>query len=204
MKRTASALTLILAIIVSTIAGAKLVNWAGANPYPYTNCDSSFVTVSVLAPENKTYDTNSIQVTITAGAFPGVWYVGYSVDGEPFIEVAPGHPLGHTFNESVQLNQLSEGSHNIVAQATAMANNPEGKVTAYFQVYFTITKTLGPQSPSPSPTPTSTPTTSPALHQTELFPTTSVIATIASLTVIGVGLLVYFKKRKQVKLDGYE
>lgn len=143
MKRTASAVILIL-LLISTVAGTKMVNWTEANPYPYTHCSSSFVTVSILSPENKTYDTNSILVTIFAGAYPGVWYVWYSVDGGPFIEVAHGHPLGHTFNESVFLNRLSKGSHNIVAQAIAMANNPEGKVTAYSQVDFTITTVLDP------------------------------------------------------------
>lgn len=144
MKKTALALSFILSLLVSTMAGAKLVYWTAANPYPYTHCDSSFVTVSILSPENKTYDTNNIQVTITAGAYPGVWYVWYSVDGGPFIEVAPGHPLGHTFSESVFLNRLSKGSHNTVAKAIAMANNPEGKVTAYSQVDFTITNVLDP------------------------------------------------------------
>ena len=76
MKRTALTLILIMALLISAVAGAKLANWAVANPYPYTNCSSSFVTVSVLSPENKTYDTNSILVNITAGAYPGVWYVG--------------------------------------------------------------------------------------------------------------------------------
>jgi hypothetical protein len=116
MKRKALALTLILAIIVSTIMGAEIVNWATANPYPYTNCSSSFVTVSVLSPENKSYDTNSILIAIFAGAYPGVWGVTYSLDGGPSIEIAPEKWNGHTFNESVWLNRLSEGSHNIVAE----------------------------------------------------------------------------------------
>jgi len=140
MKRIALALMLISALIVSTIAGVYWINLAEANPSPFANCNSSFVTVSVLSPENKTYDTNNIQVTVTAGAFPGVWVVSYSLDGGSFTEVAPGHPLGHTFNETIWINQLSKGSHNIVAKATAMANNPEGIVTANSQVYFTITK----------------------------------------------------------------
>ncbi len=145
MKGTASTVTLIL-LLISTVTGAKIVSWTGANPYPYTNCSSSFVTVSILSPENKTYDTNNIQVTITAGAHPGVWYVWYSVDGGPLIEVAPGHPLEHIFNESLFLNRLSKGSHNIAAKAMTMANNPEGKVTAYSQVDFTINTVLDPGS----------------------------------------------------------
>jgi hypothetical protein len=142
-KKTVAA-ALILAFLFSVVVGVLVVEVAKANPYPYTNCGSSFVTVSVLSPENKTYETNSILVTITAGAYPGVWYVGYSVDDRPFIELAPGHALGHTFNESVWLNPLSKGSHNIIVEATAMANNPEGKVTAFSQVYFTVAKEIEP------------------------------------------------------------
>jgi hypothetical protein len=138
------ALVLISALLGSATA-ANIVKLAEANPYPYTHCDSSFVTVSVISPENKTYSTNNIQVTITAGAYPGVWFVWYSVDGGSFIEVAPGHPLGHTFSESLSLNRLSRGSHNIVAKAIAIASdNPEGIVTAYSQVDFTITNVVDP------------------------------------------------------------
>ncbi len=143
MKRTALILTIILALLFSTIAGT-LVDLAGANPYPYTNCGSSFVTVSVLSPENKTYETNSILVTIFAGAYPGVWYVGYSIDGGRFKTLAPEKWNGHTFNASVWLHGLSKGSHNIVAKAWTPASDPAEGVTAYSQVYFTVAKETEP------------------------------------------------------------
>ena len=143
MRKTA--LALILTLLVSTMTGIRLVSWVNANPYPYTNCDSSFVTVSLVSPENKTYDSNSILVNVTAGAYPGVWYVWYSVDGGPFVEVAPGHLLGHIFSESLFLDGLSKGSHVIVAKAVAMADNPDGVVTAYSEVNFTVTKVLEPE-----------------------------------------------------------
>jgi hypothetical protein len=135
-------LALVLVLMVSTIVGVKLGDWATANPYPYTNCSSSFVTVSVLSPENKSYDTNSILIAIFAGAFPGVWDVSYSLDGGPLTELAPEKWNGHTFNESVRLNRLSKGAHNIVAEAVAPATDK--MLTAYNQVYFTITKETEP------------------------------------------------------------
>ena len=59
-------------------------------------------------------------------------------------------------------------------------------------------------SPSSSPTPSTTqhPTinTGPEPPQTEPIPITLAIASIASIAVIGIGLLVYFKKRK-ARLD---
>lgn len=54
----------------------------------------------------------------------------------------------------------------------------------------TATPTPSPTaSPSPEPTPTPEP-------QSEPFPATMVIASIASVAIIGSGLLVYSKKRK--------
>lgn len=55
-----------------------------------------------------------------------------------------------------------------------------------------------PSSPSPSPTtsPAPSPTQSPELQRSELSPTTWIAATVASVAVVGVGLIVYFKKRK--------
>ena len=173
MRKTA--LALILALLVSAMTGLGLVNWADANPYPYTNCDSSFVTVSLVSPENKTYDSNSILVNVTAGAYPGVWYVWYSVDGGPFVEVAPGHLLGHIFSESLFLDGLSKGSHVIVAKAVAMADNPDGVVTAYSQVDFTVAKVLESDLP---------------------ISFKQALGAAALIAIFGVVLLIYFKKRK--------
>jgi len=72
-KRIALTLALLLAIFVSLVGGMQVVKTAEANPYPYTNCDSSFVKVSVVSPENKTYDSNSILLNITVGAYPGIF-----------------------------------------------------------------------------------------------------------------------------------
>jgi len=52
-----------------------------------------------------------------------------------------------------------------------------------------------PEVPSPSPSPSPTPTLTPS--NPESFPTALVVAPIAIVAVIGVGLLVYFKKRKR-------
>jgi hypothetical protein len=177
MKKTTLALALVLALLVSAMTETKLIDWAIANPYPYTNCDSSFVTVSLVSPENKTYDSNSILVNITAGAYPGVWYIWYSVDGGPFVEVAPGHLLGHIFSESLFLDGLSKGSHVIVAKAVAMADNPDGVVTAYSQVDFTVAKVLE--------------------SDLQILSFEQALGAATLIAIVGVVLLVYFKKRKR-------
>jgi len=178
MKRTALVLTLTLTLLFFEVAGTQFVNLADANPEAYSSSGTSNVSVLIMSPENKTYDTNNIQVTITAEANPGVWYVEYSADGGPFTEVAPGHSIMHNFTESVWLNRLSNGLHNIVAQATAMANNPEGKVTASSQVYFTIANIPEPQ---------------PSISQEIIY---GIIVAVLAVAISS-GLLFFFKKRKR-------
>jgi hypothetical protein len=56
-------------------------------------------------------------------------------------------------------------------------------------VHFSVGTTTTPPSPSPSPEPTDAPPNS------EPFPTTPVATSIASVAVVSVGLIVYFKKR---------
>jgi hypothetical protein len=69
------------------------------------------------------------------------------------------------------LPALSEGEHNV----TVYAIDSGGKVGTSETITFTIAKE--PELP-------------------ELFPLTLIIASIASVAIIGVALLVYFKKRK--------
>jgi hypothetical protein len=197
MKKTALAL-IIFGLLSSYMAVIEIVDFVGANPYPYTNCDSSFVTVSIVSPENKTYNTNSVLLNITAGAYPGVWFLGYSLDDTTYIEIAPGHPLAHILTETVLLEQLPKGSHSIEVKATAMANDEDGQVIAYSKVYFTITKALGP-TPTPIPTSTPKPTSTPSPEPTpvlEAFPTSLVLMASVGIALAAIGLFVYFKKRK--------
>ena len=70
------------------------------------------------------------------------------------------------------LTDLLEGEHNV----TVYAVDSGGKVGTSETIIFTIAK--DPESP-------------------ELFPITLITASIASVTVVGVGLLFYFKKRRQ-------
>jgi len=126
-----------------------------ANPALYNSNATSNVEVSIISPQNKTYDTSNIELVANFAAFPGVWYMGYSLDGGSYMEIAPGHPLAHNLTETLSLSQLPKGSHSIEVKATAMANDEDGKVIAFSKVYFTVTKTLEPPaSLSPTPTPT--------------------------------------------------
>jgi hypothetical protein len=195
IKKSFIATITILIILISLLVGLQAIEVAKANPAPYDSSGTSNLEVSIISPQNKTYDTNNIELIANFGAFPGVWYISYSLDGGSYIEIAPGHPLSHTLTETLSLSKLPKGSHSIEVKATAMGG-PGGQVTACAHVYFTVTKTLEPQLPSPSPTPTSSPTANltptPTIPE---FPSWIIPLPFAVIVIIA-GLLVYFRKYK--------
>jgi hypothetical protein len=157
IKKSFIVICAILLLVISILAEMKIVGVVNANPAPYASSGTSNVEVSIISPQNKTYDSNNVELIVSFGAFPGVWYIGYSLDGGPYIEIAPGHPLAHNLTETTSLNQLPKGTHSIEVKATAMANDEDGTVIACSKVYFTITKTLEPlvsSSPTLAPSPT--------------------------------------------------
>jgi hypothetical protein len=140
-------------LLVTSVLAEMQVEVVEANPVPYDSSGTSNVEVSIISPQNITYDSNNIELIANFGAFPGVWYIGYSLDGGTYIEIAPGHPLAHNLTETLSLSQLPKGSHSIEVKATAMANDEDGTVIACSKASFTITRALEPL-PSSSPTPT--------------------------------------------------
>jgi hypothetical protein len=106
-KKTALALTLILALLLSLVAGTKLVSQAEANPSP-SGPDYTF---RIVSPENKTYRTNNITLSVTSEHAP-FWH--YDVDGVSFQSMI-------WIEDTVSLN-LSDGSHTIVATAFSMGS----------------------------------------------------------------------------------
>jgi hypothetical protein len=78
-----------------------------------------------------------------------------------------------TVNGNATLTGLSNGDHNVTVYALDEAGSMGASETMYFNVNV----------PEPQPEP-------------EPFPTTLVAASSATVAIIGVGLLVYFKKRK--------
>jgi hypothetical protein len=68
--------------------------------------------------------------------------------------------------------------------------------TALFDI-SSVFAVLSPEpTTSPTPTPSQEPTSTPETQQPPHFPTALVIALIITITVEGIGLLIYFKKRK--------
>jgi N-acetylneuraminic acid mutarotase len=110
--------------------------------------------VSVVSPENMTYETSNVSVAFTVNK-PVNW-TGYSLDGGETVAVVG----------NVTLEGLANGVHNV----TVYAKDGFGNVGASETVSFTVDVP---------------------------FPVTMVVAPIASVAVVGVGLILYFKKRKQ-------
>jgi len=75
MKRTASALTLLLALLFSAVAGTQLVNLGKANPFSqstysgemHSPASATPPSITILHPENnKTYNENFVNLTLYA------------------------------------------------------------------------------------------------------------------------------------------
>ena len=127
---------------------------------------SSFIdqppSISILAPENKTYELQNIPLDFALSE--QVSKITYSLDGQD----------NKTINGNTTLADLSGGFHSIIVYAWDVAGNLGVSET----VTFTITK-------EPEQTP-------------EPFPTASVaVASVATVAIVGVGLMVYFKKCKR-------
>jgi hypothetical protein len=233
MKRPALTLMLILALFGSALAGTRLVSQAEANPSP-SGPDYTFRTVS---PENKTYSTNNITLSVTSEHAP-FWY--YDVDGESFKSMI-------WIDNSVSLN-LSDGSHTIVASAFSLGSacvtftidttppnvsvaSPENITYNMFDVplNFTvnepisqITYSLDGRDNVTIAGNTTLTGLSPGEYnvtvyaqdlfgnvgasetvvfniaeEPEPFPTTPMVASVASIVVVSAALAFYFKKRKR-------
>lgn len=82
----------------------------------------SAVEVSVLSPENRTYQHNDVPLIITVSK-PVSW-MSYSLDGQ----------MNVTLNSNTTLVGLSEGSHSIIVYAY----ETDGNISRSEKVYFTI------------------------------------------------------------------
>jgi hypothetical protein len=107
VKRKTLALTLLLVLLVSALAGAKLANQAEANPEHYA-WHSSDIYIRIVSPENKTYRTNIIMLSVT------------SENNLLWTPIVDGRAAWAflTIRDRPSLN-LSDGSHTLIANAYA-------------------------------------------------------------------------------------
>ena len=124
--------------------------------------------ISILTPQNTTYTTTDVPLNFTLSEKSN--WVGYSLDGQPKT----------TLTGNMTLVGLDEAMHNLTVYAKDLIGRVGTSQTVYFNITHDEEKVLETQ-----PT------------QSETFPTTLVTtASVASIAIIGISVVVYFKKRK--------
>jgi hypothetical protein len=94
----------------------------GSSATVYFETDTISPSVSILSPQNTTYDTTDIPLTITINETTS--WIGYSLDGQANM----------TINGNATLTTLSTGSHNLIVYAKDMAGNTGHSKTFYFSI----------------------------------------------------------------------
>ena len=132
MKK-ALALTLLAALLMSAMAGTRLVNMTQANPLHVREGPS----ITIYSPEQKTYNTHMIELHIAAyDGYPGssITMIRYSVDSGPFMYLS-GLRGANDANVGTTLN-LTDGPHDILAQLNT--SRTQGEVAVCTTVTFLI------------------------------------------------------------------
>ncbi len=109
MKKTALALTLILALLASILVVTQTFDMAYGNFIP-TSPDTIPPLISVISPTNKTYENKVLlHLNITAVAYhQWINHVAYTLDKQEHVVYSGG--IKHV-NWSTTLEGLSEGTH---------------------------------------------------------------------------------------------
>jgi parallel beta-helix repeat protein len=94
----------------------------GASNTTFFTIDLSPPSISILSPENKTYDTTDIPLTFALNE-PASW-MAYSLDGQTNVTIAG----------NVTLAVLPEGSHSVVIYANDTAGNAGISEIIYFNI----------------------------------------------------------------------
>jgi hypothetical protein len=223
MKRKALALPLLLVLLFLAVAGTQVVNLAKANAmWREWRFDAS-PTITIQSPENnKTYASNNVflvfnltKPTADLGGYPyrNNWYepiknsndgddfgnrvanATYYVDGQPSnVSIEVNSHLLEPFNYSLPLKGLAEGNHSL--QICLFNYGVEGVVwttagSLHYCNYYSYSEIVNfTVVSSDNMTFTAKP-----LSVSEM--TIALIAVFVAIVCVGVGSLVYFKKRKR-------
>ena len=106
-----------LIVYASDIAGNN-----GSSDMVYFTVDTALPSISIVSPENKTYDTADIPLTFTVDKT--VFWVAYILDGQTNVTIT-----GDTI-----LTGLSDGSHSLIVYATDTLGNTGNSETICFTV----------------------------------------------------------------------
>lgn len=155
MNKRIVSICIVLALVISVMPS---INFAGANPYNFSV--PSMKIVSPPEPPNR-YENNTVSLEIEAymlNESPRLQSIYYSLDGGPFVYLdftilrnsSWGlDRIGYTVGAKVDLESLSEGSHNVIAYSAdsngkVMATSRAFKVDSHYQV--TVLGILSPKN----------------------------------------------------------
>jgi len=203
-------------LLFSAIAGTQLLNLGRANPYIWVgdvppDANTKPPAITIVYPENNTgYPANNLTINFNVKLLPSptashpkiytvyyktswqndsvtVYQWSYHVLDNPYDD----DPELTEFSHKLNLTSIPEGNHNITIQATEHGTylyaksdyGPFGyntfSITGSSSISFTID------------------TTPPTETKPESFPTTPMVASVASIVVVSAALAFYFKKRKR-------
>jgi hypothetical protein len=130
--------------------------------------------ISVLSFNQHAYNTTSLPLDFNVSESDISW-MGYSLDGA----------ATQTINGNTTLTGLSGGTHTIVVYATDTAGTTGASPSISFNIKTQQTEPSQPQGETEPQPP-------------ELFPTTWIVASLGSVAVASIGLIVYFAKVKKI------
>lgn len=216
MKRTALALTFIVALLILALARALVFEVAEANWYGMMKAIDNVV-ITVQSPQNITYTERTVLLDVTIETFNNEsWYktryilnnekpvdvktpivserqitnlLTYQLANGTWYNVTVSYPR-YTAQGSVLLSNLANGTYCLTVQRyyyydAAYANPERVRIFNATTVSFTINATAPSEHDLE---------TVPLPNSLTLSADVAVVASITLVAVIGIGLLVYFKK----------
>ena len=214
MKRNASALTLIAITLILTVA-FSIISLGKANPETVDGEGWMWIKegevpapegieqpqILVSSPINETYASDKISLVFNASS-PRK-YMRVLIDYKPSWQSNYSHINSTTIDYvNITLTNIPDGSNHVEVKAEwqyvyeSRLDTAQRWITHYTSytmncsetVYFNVATHLNSSQ-------------QPTLNSPQPFPTTLIVASVITAAVYGIGLLVYFKKRR-VKSGG--
>ena len=186
MKRTALMQILILSLLFSAVSVPRLVQVACAQ---FEGLPYDPPIISVLSPSpNETYSEKSVLLNVRVEIRGNIYHntetlrwLNYSLDGQTHISMAYFVPSDLTppyyVTANDVLHDLSDGTHNLTIYVETAVSGLTGNFNTTISFEVNTSNTI-----------------------VETFPTTLVAAaSVATVAIVGVGLMIYLKKRKRWK-----
>ena len=143
--------SVVFVLLLSVVAGIDLVNLARADPY--LSVPLPHIGISYPPPQSiREYVNSTVELEIYVNLFidsTQLKRISYSLDGGPVVEIDPFTIKSVTYfgtytsyKANATLENLSEGSHTIVAYASGMSTSRTFTVNSHYMV--TVISVLSP------------------------------------------------------------